>query len=137
MTSSSIRGAPARQRCSCTARWLLEPRSGRLSDRWPTKAWYHEVTDEEWVIRFLKAVESDPHEFPHEFLAAALPLVPVLRRARPTWYPDLPLAELAAAPFPKLIVSGGHSAGFDAVCDDLAERIGATRAVVEGAGHEI
>ena len=61
----------------------------------------------------------------------------MLRRARPTWYPDLPLAELAAAPFPKLIVSGGHSAGFDAVCDDLAERIGATRAVVEGAGHEI
>ena len=39
--------------------------------------------------------------------------------------------------FPKLVVSGGHSAGFDAICDDLAERIGASRAVVEGAGHEI
>ena len=53
------------------------------------------------------------------------------------WYSDLPLAELAAAPFPKLVVSGGHSAGFDAICDDLAERIGASRTVVEGAGHEI
>ncbi|HEX2272272.1 MAG TPA: hypothetical protein VHG90_00170, partial [Acidimicrobiales bacterium] len=45
--------------------------------------------------------------------------------------------ELAEAPFPKLVVSGGHSAGFDAICDDLAERIGAAREVVEGAGHEI
>jgi hypothetical protein len=27
--------------------------------------------------------------------------------------------------------------GFDAICDDLAGRIGAFRAVVEGAGHEI
>jgi hypothetical protein len=64
-------------------------------------------------------------------------VVPVLRRGRPGWHADLPLAELAAASFPKLVVSGGHSAGFDAICDDLAERIGASRAVVEGAGHEI
>jgi pimeloyl-ACP methyl ester carboxylesterase len=39
--------------------------------------------------------------------------------------------------FPKLVVSGAHSPGFDAICDDLAERIGASRLVVEGAGHEI
>jgi pimeloyl-ACP methyl ester carboxylesterase len=39
--------------------------------------------------------------------------------------------------FPKLVVSGGHSAGFEAICDDLAARIGASRTVVEGAGHEI
>jgi hypothetical protein len=50
---------------------------------------------------------------------------------------DLPLEAIAAAPYPKLVVSGGHSAGFDAICHDLAERIGASRAVVEGAGHEI
>jgi hypothetical protein len=48
-----------------------------------------------------------------------------------------PLAELAAASFPKLVVSGGHSAGFDAICDDLAERIGAPRMWSRGAGHEI
>jgi hypothetical protein len=60
----------------------------------------------------------------------------VVRRGRPGWYADLPLEELAAAPFAKLVVSGGHNAGFDAICDDLAERIGASRAVVEGAGHE-
>ena len=43
----------------------------------------------------------------------------------------------AGAPFPKLVVSGGHSAGFEAICDDLAGRIGAARKAVEGAGHEI
>ena len=99
--------------------------------------WDQDLPDEEWVVGFLKAVGSDPDEFPPEFLAAAVPLVPVVRRSRPMWYADLPLAELAAATFPKLVVSGGHSAGFDAICDDMAERIGASRAVVEGAGHEI
>ncbi len=101
------------------------------------RVWDLDLPDEEWVVGFLKAVGSDPDAFPAEFLAAAVPLVPVFRRGRPTWSADLPLAELAAATYPKLVVSGGHSAGFDAICDDLAERIGASRAVVEGAGHEI
>jgi pimeloyl-ACP methyl ester carboxylesterase len=99
--------------------------------------WDLDLPDEEWVVRFLKAVGSDPDEFPPEFLASAVPLVPLIRRGRPMWYPDLPLAELASASFPKLLVSGGHSVGFDAICDDLAEQIGASRAVIEGAGHEI
>jgi pimeloyl-ACP methyl ester carboxylesterase len=101
------------------------------------RIWDQDTPDEHWVVDFLKAVGSDPDEFPPDFLAAALPLVPVVRRGRPGWYADLPLEQLAAAPFPKLVVSGGHSAGFDAICDDLAERIGASRAVVAGAGHEI
>ncbi len=33
--------------------------------------------------------------------------------------------------------SGGHKDGFEAICDELAARIGASRARVEGAGHEI
>ena len=51
------------------------------------------------------------------------------------WEAEIPLDDLAAAPFPKLVVSGGHSAAFDAVCDVLAERLGALRAVLPGAGH--
>ena len=98
--------------------------------------WEDDTPDAEWVIDFLKAVGSDPDEFPAEFLAMAMPLVPVLRRGR-LWDPDLPLDELAASSFPKVVVTGGHSAGFDGICDDLAERIGASRAVIEGAGHEI
>jgi pimeloyl-ACP methyl ester carboxylesterase len=50
---------------------------------------------------------------------------------------DIPLGELAAAPFPKLVVSGGHSAVFDGVCDVLERELGAERAVVPGAGHSL
>lgn len=48
---------------------------------------------------------------------------------------DPPLEELAQAPFPKLVVSGGHSEAFDAVCAVLAERLGAERAELRGAAH--
>jgi hypothetical protein len=82
-------------------------------------------------------VGSDPSALSPELIAAAVPLVPVFRRGRPIWEAEPPLAKLASAPFPKLVISGGHSAGFDAICDDLAQRIGASRMVIEGAGHEI
>jgi pimeloyl-ACP methyl ester carboxylesterase len=49
----------------------------------------------------------------------------------------IPLDELAATSFPKLVVSGGHSAAFEAVCDVLEERLGAERAVLPGAGHSV
>jgi pimeloyl-ACP methyl ester carboxylesterase len=51
------------------------------------------------------------------------------------WTLDLPLDALADAPFPKLVISGDHSPAFEAVCDALAERIGAERAHVRGARH--
>jgi pimeloyl-ACP methyl ester carboxylesterase len=100
-------------------------------------AWTRDVPDDEWVVGFLKAVGSDPDEFPPEFLDVAVPLVPVFRRGRSMLDQPLPLAELATASFPKVVVSGGHNDGFEGICDDLASRIGAARAVVEGAGHEI
>lgn len=99
--------------------------------------WDADLNDHEWVVRFLTAVGSDPEQFPPEFLAAALPLVPVVRHGRPFHDAELPLAQVAAAHFPKLVVSGGHHAGFDAICDALAQSIGASRAVIEGGGHEI
>jgi len=83
----------------------------------------------------LKTVGSDA--IPPDLLAAALPLVPVCRQGRAAWEAELPISELAAATFPKLVVSGGHHAGFEAICDDVAERIDATRMVIEGAGHEV
>lgn len=125
---------------------LLEPATFALGQHHPASRalveevrtlWSEDLPDEAWVIRFLKAVGSDPDELSPELLAAAVPLVPLLRRGRPIWSSDLPLAELATASFPKLVISGGHSAGFDAICDDLAQRIGASRAVAAGAGHEI
>ena len=49
----------------------------------------------------------------------------------------IPFEELAGAPFPKLVISGGHNAAFDAVCDVLEERLPAERAVLPGAGHSL
>ena len=125
---------------------LLEPPTFALAQHHPAARalvdevrglWNNDLPDEEWVARFLRAVGSDPDAMGPELMAAAVPLAPVLRRGRPLWHSELPLAELAAASFPKLVVSGAHTAGFDAICDDLAERIGASRAVVAGAGHEV
>jgi pimeloyl-ACP methyl ester carboxylesterase len=99
--------------------------------------WNQPLSDAEWAIRFLQAIGSDPEALSEELIAAAVPLVPVFRRGRPAWEAELPLSELARATFPKLVVSGGHSAGFDAVCDELSQLIGADRAMIPGAGHEI
>ena len=99
--------------------------------------WTSDLADDDWVVEFLVAVGSDPAEFPPDFLATAIELVPVFRHGRSFVEADLPLAQLAAATFPKLVVSGGHHPGFEAMSDDLAGRIGASREVIAGAGHEI
>jgi pimeloyl-ACP methyl ester carboxylesterase len=99
--------------------------------------WHLDVPDEQWLVRFLEAVGTDPDVIPPEDLDQVVAMVPLVRRGRPPWEGDLPLEELASASFPKLVVSGGHHDGFEAICDELAGRIGASRAVVEGAGHEI
>jgi pimeloyl-ACP methyl ester carboxylesterase len=56
---------------------------------------------------------------------------------RPPWESEPPLDALAAAAFPKLVISGRHSPVFERVCDVLAERIGAERATASGRGHSI
>ena len=101
------------------------------------RLWDQHLPDQDWVVRFLRVVGSDPDALSPELIAAAVPLVPVFRRGRPIWEPGLPLAALRSATFAKLVVSGGHSAGFDAICDELAELIGASRMTIEGAGHEV
>jgi pimeloyl-ACP methyl ester carboxylesterase len=72
------------------------------------------------------------------------PLTPELERGarlsmveRGPWDAEIPLDALAAAPFPKLVVSGAHNAAFDAVCDVLERRLDAERAVIPGAGHSV
>lgn len=50
---------------------------------------------------------------------------------------EIPLAALRDAPYPKLVVSGGHHPAFDAVCDVLERELGAEQAVVRGAGHSV
>ena len=102
-----------------------------------TRLWDEDLPDDEWVVRFLTAVGSDPDQLGPELLAAAVGLVPVFRQGRPFFDREPPLDELAAGTFPKLVISGGHHVGFDAMCAELAGRIGATHEVIVGAGHEI
>jgi pimeloyl-ACP methyl ester carboxylesterase len=138
--------AAARRPDATLSLTLLEPGAFTLGQHHPAarallddvrRLWDRDLPDEDWVVRFLKLVGSDPDAQPPGLLAAAVPLVPVLRHGRHFWEAELPLADLASARFPKLVVSGGHSAGFDAICDDLSERIGASRAEFKGAGHEV
>jgi pimeloyl-ACP methyl ester carboxylesterase len=106
------------------------------------------------VRAFVEAVALAPTD-PRGYLEYFLPLVgssmrvpdplpPQLeasaRAAAAERWPNeavIPFAELTATSFPKLVVSGAHSAAFDAVADVLEERLGAQRAVLPGAGHSI
>ena len=100
---------------------------------------------------FFVAGPHEPAEYLRGFLAIVSsgmrlsePLPPAVEQGaqaamveRPPWEAEIPLDELAAAPFPKLVISGAHNAAFDAVCDVLEERLGAERAVLPGAGHSL
>jgi hypothetical protein len=61
----------------------------------------------------------------------------LLQVERPPWEAHILLDDLRAKPFPKLVISGGHSAMFDAVCDALERGLRAQRAVIPGAGHSV
>lgn len=79
------------------------------------------------------SVRATPDELPPELRRG----VELLKRERPPWEARPPVDVLAEAGFPKLVISGGHSPAFDAVCDALAERIGADRAEIGGRAHSI
>lgn len=92
--------------------------------------------EEPFLRRFLELVGSD--------FRPPTPLSPPLERGarvllveRGPWEAKIPLDRLAAAPFPKLVVSGAHHRAFDAVCNVLEERLGAERAVLPGRGHSV
>lgn len=61
----------------------------------------------------------------------------LLMRCRYPWTAEIPLADLGKAAFSTLVVSGGHSAVFETICDALAARLGAEREVIPGAGHSV
>lgn len=88
-------------------------------------------------LRFFRAgtgsSRSTPEKLPDELLRGA----ELAMAERPSWEADVPLDVLSAAGFPVLVISGGHSPVFEAVCDNLAEGVGGERAVIEGKGHNI
>jgi pimeloyl-ACP methyl ester carboxylesterase len=88
-------------------------------------------------LRFFRAgsgsSRATPEKLPDELLRGA----ELAMAERPSWESDVPLEALAAAEFPVLAISGGHSPVFEAVCDTIAERLGGERSTIEGKGHNI
>jgi pimeloyl-ACP methyl ester carboxylesterase len=124
---------------------VLEPPCTRVAagnpavDRFASEGsrWWAEGPrhDPEAFLRgFLRTVGSD--------FDPPSPLPPLLEQGARTltvergpWEAEIPLADLAATPFPKLVVSGGHHPAFEGICDVLERRLGAERLVLPGFGH--
>jgi pimeloyl-ACP methyl ester carboxylesterase len=90
---------------------------------------------ETFVAGFLRALDVDmpmPSPLPPPLAEA----VANLRTERP-WQTGVPLDALAAADFPALVVSGGGTPGFEAVCDVLAERLPGKRVLFDGSPHAV
>jgi pimeloyl-ACP methyl ester carboxylesterase len=119
----------------CTRVALRNPDADRFADdgaRW----WAEGPTDdpEAFLRGFLRYVGSSydpPSPLPPDLDQGARALI----RERGPWYAEIPVETLAAAPFPKLAVSGAHHPAFDAICDALEQKIGAERLVFPGYGH--
>jgi pimeloyl-ACP methyl ester carboxylesterase len=94
------------------------------------------------LAEYWRSGPSEPEAFLRGFLERVgagmelpSPLPPPLEQGarllmveRGPWEAEVPLDELARAPFHKLVVSGSHNPVFDAVCDVLEQRLSAKRA---------
>lgn len=88
-------------------------------------------------VRMFRFGANSARETPAELPESLRRGAELAMRERPPWEGEIPLDRLAAAGFPALVVSGGHSPVFEAVCDRLAEALGAERATIEGKGHSV
>jgi pimeloyl-ACP methyl ester carboxylesterase len=89
-----------------------------------------------WLRGFVEVLDNRA-DIPDTLPPPLLDSVSALRTGegpRP-WDVELPLDRIAGAPYPKLVISGNHSPAFEAVCDEIRERLDAARAYVEGVGH--
>ena len=89
---------------------------------------------EAFLRMFLEAVGSaydPPSPLPPELEQTAQ----MLMNERGPWEAEIPLAELAATRFPKLVVSGAHHPAFDAICDRLERELRPSEPCFPGYGH--
>jgi pimeloyl-ACP methyl ester carboxylesterase len=95
-----------------------------------------EIPSEDF-LRLFRGGAGSAYETPDQLPEELLHGVELLKRERPSWEADIPLDRLAAAGFPVLVLSGGHSPAFEAVCDALADALSAERVVIGGRGHTV
>lgn len=104
----------------------------RLGALYPTDR----LTPEEYRAGFLRAVVGEPTE-PIRLEPEERQAVVAAMGEAPPWEAPIDLDAVAAGPFPTLVVSGGWDAALDAVADELERHLGAERAVITGAGHNV
>jgi pimeloyl-ACP methyl ester carboxylesterase len=100
----------------------------------------YERADELAPLDFLRAFRGgvgSSRDIPAELTADLLAGAQMLMRERPPWEADPPLDALGGGRFPIMVISGGHSPVFEAVCDAIAGRVRAERAVLSGRRHTI
>jgi pimeloyl-ACP methyl ester carboxylesterase len=126
---------------------VIEPPATRVAPDDPAVAVFAENGRHWWAT----GPKQDPEAFLRAFLRMVgssfdppSPLPPdvalgarTLTVERGPWEADIPLDQLATAPFPKLVVSGAHHAAFDTICDAVEQRLTAERAVLPGYGHTV
>ena len=93
--------------------------------------------DPEAFLRRFFALSGIPGDLPSPLPPPLLARARAIPQIRGPWEATIPMHELAHAPFPKLVISGGHGDAFECIADALARQIGAERAVVRGAGHSV
>ncbi|MDX8029042.1 alpha/beta hydrolase [Lentzea sp. BCCO 10_0856] len=93
-----------------------------------------DLTPAEGLRRFF-TIAGVPVEVPDEPHPTLLKGMRQLLGARSPDEADPPLSALRDAPFPILVVSGGHSEAQEIICDTIARETTASRAVCRGRDH--
>jgi acyl transferase domain-containing protein/pimeloyl-ACP methyl ester carboxylesterase len=90
----------------------------------------------EFLVEFLGLIGL-PSELPEQLPRGMEHTTRLLMNSNPPFAARLRLDDLARHGLRTLVVSGGHSEVFDAICDRLEERLDAERAVIPGALHAV
>jgi pimeloyl-ACP methyl ester carboxylesterase len=117
-------------------RFVADPAVQALADGGDTLWDATHLSDQEWLHAFFDVYGEGAGS--DEILELLAPHVHAFRGfVRRPYDIELPVEALQNAGFPIMVVSGGHTDSFELLNDRIAEAVGATRAVVEGAGHEV
>lgn len=95
----------------------------------------HPPADDEVYLRTLFKILEPSRPLPDPLPAPLRAFAGHLPHFRSPSEAIVPVRELAAASFPKLHISGGHSAAYEGITDALASQLGGERVVIEGGGH--
>jgi pimeloyl-ACP methyl ester carboxylesterase len=93
--------------------------------------------DETTEREFLANAGVDPSAASGRTAALIREAMEAARGGRAPTEAEVDLDAIATAAFPVMVVSGDHHAGIEALCDGLAEKLGARREIVRGAGHAV